>query len=138
LVWTDRLSSDRLKWQPGTDKSRQIAEPSFPFRACEGLYSQWLLRILKHRACRPARDFQWLGAERLEELLEGTIRTALAMQAVRPQELQQINVDTTVQEKAIAFPTDARLYHKMRAALSGTPTQARSSLRRYGLKRMGA
>jgi IS5 family transposase len=28
-----------------------------------------------------------------------------------------VNVDTTVQEKAIAFPTDARLYHKMRLAL---------------------
>ena len=58
-----------------------------------------------------------VGAERLEKLLETTIRTALAMKALRPQELQKVNVDTTVQEKAIAFPTDARLYHKMRAAL---------------------
>ena len=39
------------------------------------------------------------------------------MKAVRPQEFQKVNVDTTVQEKAIAFPTDARLYHKMRVAL---------------------
>lgn len=58
-----------------------------------------------------------VGAERLEKLLEATIRTALAMRAVRPQEFEKVNVDTTVQEKAIAFPTDARLYHKMRAAL---------------------
>lgn len=58
-----------------------------------------------------------VGVERLEKLLEMTINTALAMQAVRPQELQKVNVDTTVQEKAIAFPTDARLYHKMRLAL---------------------
>ncbi len=58
-----------------------------------------------------------VGAERLEKLLETTIRTALQCQALRPRELQQVNVDTTVQEKAIAFPTDARLYHKMRAAL---------------------
>lgn len=28
-----------------------------------------------------------------------------------------IFLDSTVQEKAIAFPTDARLYHKMRVAL---------------------
>jgi IS5 family transposase len=28
-----------------------------------------------------------------------------------------VNVDTTVQDKAIAFPTDARLYHKARGAL---------------------
>jgi IS5 family transposase len=53
----------------------------------------------------------------LEKLLEATIHAALAMKALRPQELEQVNVDTTVQEKAIAFPTDARLYHKMRAAL---------------------
>ena len=60
-----------------------------------------------------------VGAERLEKLLEATIHAALAMKAVRPQEFQKVNVDTTVQEKAIAFPTDARLYHKMRAALVG-------------------
>ena len=28
-----------------------------------------------------------------------------------------MNVDTTVQEKAIAFPTDARLYHKAKKRL---------------------
>jgi transposase, IS5 family len=58
-----------------------------------------------------------VGAERLEKLLEATIKTALAMKAMRRQELEKVNVDTTVQEKAIAFPTDARLYHKMRVAL---------------------
>jgi len=58
-----------------------------------------------------------VGAERLEKLLEATIHTALAMKAIRPQDFQKVNVDTTVQEKAIAFPTDARLYHKMRVAL---------------------
>ncbi len=58
-----------------------------------------------------------VGAERLEKLLETTIHTALAMKAVRPPEFQKVNVDTTVQEKAMAFPTDARLYHKMRLAL---------------------
>ena len=58
-----------------------------------------------------------VGAERLEKLLEATIHTALAMKAIKPKELERVNVDTTVQEKAIAFPTDARLYHKMRIAL---------------------
>jgi len=58
-----------------------------------------------------------VGADRLEKLLEATIHTALAMKAIKPKELEQVNVDTTVQEKAIAFPTDARLYHKMRVAL---------------------
>ncbi|QEG34750.1 IS5 family transposase [Bythopirellula goksoeyrii] len=58
-----------------------------------------------------------VGAERLEKLLEVTIHTALAMKAIKPKELEKVNVDTTVQEKAIAFPTDARLYQKMRVAL---------------------
>jgi len=58
-----------------------------------------------------------VGVERLEKLLEVTIHTGLAMKAIKPQELQKVNVDTTVQEKAIAFPTDARLYQKMRMAL---------------------
>lgn len=68
----------------------------------------------------PSSMSRWrkrVGAERLEKLLETTIHAALAMGALRPQELNKVNVDTTVQEKAIAFPTDARLYHKMRVAL---------------------
>ena len=32
-------------------------------------------------------------------------------------ELDHVNVDTTVQEKAVTFPTDAKLYHKMRSVL---------------------
>ncbi|EMJ62170.1 hypothetical protein LEP1GSC051_0640 [Leptospira sp. P2653] len=36
---------------------------------------------------------------------------------IKDQEFTRVNVDTTVQEKAVAFPTDARLYHKMRQAL---------------------
>lgn len=58
-----------------------------------------------------------VGADRLEQLLQATITTALQLKAVKPSELAVVNVDTTVQEKAIAFPTDARLYHKMRVAL---------------------
>jgi IS5 family transposase len=70
-----------------------------------------------------------VGAERLETLLEVTIHTALAMKAVKPQELRQVNVDTTVQEKAIAFPTDARLYQKMRVALIRHAKQLKIPLR---------
>lgn len=79
-----------------------------------------------------------VGADRLEKLLEVTIQTALAMKALRPKELEQVNVDTTVQEKAIAFPTDARLYHKMRIALvrhaKSLNIQLRQSYRFVGKK----
>jgi transposase, IS5 family len=70
-----------------------------------------------------------VGAERLEKLLEATLRTAQAMKAIKPQELERVNVDTTVQEKAIAFPTDGRLYHKMRIALVRRATELNIRLR---------
>ncbi|EMO89059.1 hypothetical protein LEP1GSC024_1687 [Leptospira noguchii str. 2001034031] len=36
---------------------------------------------------------------------------------IKEPEFRRVNVDTTVQEKAITFPTDAKLYHRMRQAL---------------------
>lgn len=56
---------------------------------------------------------QRVGADNLEKLLAETIRLALKHKQVTPQQLGKITVDTTVQEKAVAFPTDARLYTKM-------------------------
>jgi IS5 family transposase len=56
---------------------------------------------------------QRVGAEKLESLLAETIRIALEHKQVTSQQLRKVTVDTTVQEKAIAFPTDARLYTKM-------------------------
>lgn len=53
----------------------------------------------------------------MEQLLAETIAAAQRQQALKPSELRRVNVDTTVQEKAIAFPTDARLYHKARCVL---------------------
>jgi len=56
---------------------------------------------------------QRIGDERLAVLLAETIKIALAYKQVTAQQLGKVTVDTTVQEKAIAFPTDARLYTKM-------------------------
>lgn len=52
------------------------------------------------------------GADRLSELLNETIAIALREKEVTPRELQQVNVDTTVQEKSITHPTDSKLLHK--------------------------
>jgi transposase, IS5 family len=93
--------------------ARWVENPYWQF-FCGCQYMQHQLPI------DPSSMSRWrkrVGAERLEKLLEATIHTALAIGALRPQELEKVNVDTTVQEKAIAFPTDARLYHKMRLAL---------------------
>ena len=52
-----------------------------------------------------------------EALLKETIQTALRMDVMKPKEVNRVNVDTTVQEKAVAYPTDARNYDKGRKLL---------------------
>jgi len=53
----------------------------------------------------------------MKKLLKETIESAKRKKFVREQEVKRVNVETTVQEKAVAFPTDGRLYHKMRDTL---------------------
>jgi IS5 family transposase len=53
----------------------------------------------------------------LEELLGETIRTGLRGGLIKRSELKRINVDTTVQEKHVRYPTDARLYDRCRERL---------------------
>jgi transposase, IS5 family len=70
-----------------------------------------------------------LGAEGCEKLLQLTISAGLQTQAVKPASFTQVTVDTTVQEKAIAFPTDGRLYHKGRVWLVRLAKQSGLELR---------
>ena len=50
-----------------------------------------------------------IGADDLELLLAETLRVALRTQAVTPQACERVTVDTTVQTKAVAHPTDSHL-----------------------------
>jgi len=52
-----------------------------------------------------------------EELLKETISAGLRLKAIKKSQLKRVNVDTTVQEKFIRFPTDARLYDRARSTL---------------------
>lgn len=58
-----------------------------------------------------------LGPKGMEVLLQATIKAAVGARAVKRNDLKRVTVDTTVQEKAIAFPTDARLYNRARERL---------------------
>jgi transposase, IS5 family len=68
----------------------------------------------------PSSMSRWrsrVGEAGAEELLRQTIESGLRMGVIKPSELRRVNVDTTVQEKHIRFPTDARLYDRMRQRL---------------------
>jgi IS5 family transposase len=54
-----------------------------------------------------------MGNQTIEELFKETVKTAEHSNQLKGKDFEQLNVDTTVQEKAISFPTDARLYYKM-------------------------
>jgi len=70
-----------------------------------------------------------IGPKGMEKLLQVTIETAKGKEYVTEKHLERVNVDTTVQEKAIAFPTDARLYHKARRILVRLAKRAGIDLR---------
>jgi len=62
--------------------------------------------------CDPAQISRFrrvLGEAGVEQLLKTTIEAAVDMGAVKKSEFERVIVDTTVQEKAIAHPTDSRL-----------------------------
>ena len=60
---------------------------------------------------------QLLGEEGVEELLAQTIQIAVDLKLIKTQELARVIVDTTVQPKAVAHPTDSRLLETARAKL---------------------
>ena len=60
---------------------------------------------------------QLLGEEGVEELLAQTINVAVELQLIQRQALKQVIVDSTVQHKAIAHPTDSKLLETARVKL---------------------
>lgn len=53
-----------------------------------------------------------VGADRLEEMLQETIALGRREGHVSKADLERVNVDTTVQEKNITYPTDSKLLHR--------------------------
>jgi len=77
-----------------------------------------------------------IGPDGLEGLLKETVDTAKRKKLIKKSHLKRVNVDTTVQEKAVSFPTDARLYHKMRRTLV-REAKARGIKLRQSYERLG-
>ena len=70
-----------------------------------------------------------LGECGVEQLLKTTIETAVAIGAVKKSEFERVIVDTTVQSKAIAHPTDSRLLEVAREKVARLAKRAGIKLR---------
>lgn len=60
---------------------------------------------------------QRIGKEGCEKILSSTIKTSVGCKMVKEESFEQVIVDTTAMEKAIAYPTDSKLLHKARQKL---------------------
>jgi IS5 family transposase len=58
-----------------------------------------------------------VGESGAESLLKATLEAGLKLQAIKPSDLSRVKVYTTVQTKAIRYPTDARLLDRARERL---------------------
>ncbi len=88
-------------------------EPLFPVLLRRGvLPPQAALRPFVDDALAPA-----MGEERLAALIQESLSVATKTGAAKPSDFSKVIVDTTVQPKAVAHPTDARLMHRAREKL---------------------
>ena len=78
---------------------------------------KWFEHELPINASSMTRWRKRIGEAGAEELLKETIKAGLKLKAVKSFQLKRVNIDTTVQEKEIRFPTDARLYDRSRQRL---------------------
>jgi IS5 family transposase len=77
-----------------------------------------------------------VGAERLVKLLEETVDLAVREKHLPKSDLARVTVDTTVQEKNIAFPTDSKLLYKAMCKL-GNAAKSRGIRLRQSYVRVG-
>ena len=104
---------------------RWVENPYFQFFTGETFF--------QHRApIHPSSLSRWrdrIGDEGAEWLLTKTIEAGRASGAVKDESLSQVSIDTTVMEKNIAYPTDARLYEKARSKIVALAKEAGIALR---------
>ena len=79
---------------------------------------------------------QRMGEKKLQALLQESLAVATRTEAMKPADLARVIVDTTVQPKALMFPTDAKLVNRARERLvrlaQELGVELRQSYRRVG------
>jgi len=140
----DEINWDRLEGEIDQVYGNGCGQPALPTRLLAGLHylkytfdqsdedviDRWIenpywqyfcgFEYLQHELpLHPTSMTKWRNrvGGKLEALLKEIVTVAIETKALKRHAVKHVNVDTTVHEKAIAFPTDARLYHKMRVTL---------------------
>jgi IS5 family transposase len=106
LKYSYNLSDERVceQW---------VENPYFQYFCGE----EFFLHRLTFDRSSMTRWCQRMGEEKLVALLQESLAVAVKTKAMKPSELSEVIVDTTVQPKNIAFPTDAKLIHLARETL---------------------
>ena len=108
--------AQQIPWAPCVERFGPLyadrGRPGLPIRLLVGLQYLKHLYVLPIDPSQMTRFRQRIGEGGCEWLLQLTIEVGLATKTIQTAHLRQVSVDTTVQPKAVAFPTDARLYLK--------------------------
>src|SRR6478735_2967864 len=93
--------------------ARWVENPYFQFFCGE----EFFLHELPFDRTSLTRWRQRMGEQRIAVLLQESLAVAVKTGAMAPQDTRRVIIDTTVQSKNIAFPTDAKLLHRAREKL---------------------
>ena len=127
LKYTDDLSDEELC-------ARWIENPYYQYFCGE----EFFCHQLPFDRSSLTRWRQRMGDERLLALLQESLAVAVKTKAAKPSDFTRVIVDTTVAEKNVAFPTDAKLIHRARERLvrqaKAADIELRQSYTRVGKK----
>lgn len=104
---------------------RWVYDPYFQF-FCGEIYFQHKLDMDRSSMTHWRKR---VGEKFLEKLLQESLHSAFKLGALERKDVQRIAVDTTVQPKAVTFPTDAKLRYKAILALGNLAKREEVELR---------
>jgi len=106
LKYADNLSDEEIS-------SRWVENPYYQYFCGQ----EFFLHELPFDRSSMTRWRQRMGEDKLAALLQESLNVAVKVGAAKPSDFTKVIVDTTVAEKNIAFPTDAKLINRARERL---------------------
>jgi len=106
LKYADNLSDEELC-------ARWVENPYYQYFCGE----EFFRHELPFERSSMTRWRQRMGEDKVAALLQESLSVAVRLGAARPSDFTRVIVDTTVAEKNVAYPTDAKLINKARVRL---------------------